>query len=141
MHQRLADSLATRRFSMFLLGVFAAMALILAAVGTYGVMSYSITQRTHEIGIRMALGARAPDVLRLVVAQGIKIAGLGLAAGIAGALLLTQLMSSLLFGVTATDILTFTAVPVVLAGVALAACFVPARRATKVDPMVALRYE
>ena len=141
MDQRLADSLATRRFSMFLLGVFAAMALILAAVGTYGVMSYSITQRTHEIGIRMALGARAPDVLQLVVAQGIKMAGLGLAAGIVGALLLTHLMSSLLFGVTATDVLTFTVVPVVLAGVALAACFVPARRATRVDPMVALRYE
>ncbi len=141
MEQVLADSLSQRRFTMLLLGLFAALALVLASVGIYGVMSYTVAQRTHEIGVRMALGARPADVLGLVVAQGMAIAGIGVGIGLAAALALTRLMSSFLFGVSATDPLTFIAIPLVLAGVALGACFVPARRATRVDPMVALRYE
>ncbi|HKQ04611.1 MAG TPA: ABC transporter permease [Blastocatellia bacterium] len=141
MEQVLADSLSQRRFTMLLLGLFAALALVLASVGIYGVMSYTVTQRTHEIGVRMALGARPADVLGLVVAQGMAIAGVGVGIGLAAALALTRLMSSFLFGVSATDPLTFIAIPLILAGVALGACFVPARRATRVDPMVALRYE
>jgi putative ABC transport system permease protein len=134
-------SLAERRFNMFLLGLFAGLALALAAVGIYGVMSYSVSQRTHEIGIRMAIGAERGVVLQMVLAQGARLAALGVLAGILGAFALTRLMASLLFGVTPTDPATFGAVVLLMIAVVLLACFVPARRATKVDPMVALRYE
>jgi predicted permease len=136
-----ADSLADRRFSMILLGVFAALALLLSSIGIYGVISYVVGQRTHEIGIRIALGAQRSHVLRLMLGEGMKMALLGVAIGIAAALGLTQLMASMLFGVSATDPLTFCGVALVLTSVALTACYIPARRAMRVDPMVALRYE
>jgi putative ABC transport system permease protein len=141
MDQLRADSIAPNRLSLTLLGVFAGVALVLAGVGIYGVMAYSVTQRTHEIGIRMALGAQTGNVLGMVVGQGMKLAIVGLAIGLVGAWLATRLMSSMLFGVSATDPLTFIAISIILAGVALGACFIPALRATKVDPMIALRYE
>ena len=137
----ISDSMASKRFSMILLVVFAVLSLLLASVGIYGVISYVVGQRAHEIGIRIALGAQRQDILRLILGRGGKLAGLGVAVGLAAALGLTRLMTSLLYGVGATDPLTFAGVAVLLTMVALAACYVPARRATKVDPVVALRYE
>jgi putative ABC transport system permease protein len=141
MEQVVSDSTAQPRFYLVLLGTFGIVALILAAVGIYGVMSYSVSRRTHEIGIRMALGAGEGNVLKLVTGQGMLLALMGAAAGLAGALLLTRLMSSLLYGVRPTDALTFVAVSLLLVSVAILGSYIPARRATKVDPMVALRHE
>jgi putative ABC transport system permease protein len=137
----LGKSISQERFRTFLLGAFAALALVLAAVGIFGVISYSAAQRTHEIGVRMALGAQPRDVLRLILGQAAKLALAGLGIGIVAALLLTRLMASMLYSVSATDPLTFIAVAILLLGVALLACYIPARRATKVDPIIALRYE
>jgi len=134
-------SVEARRFNMLLLGVFAAVAMLLAAVGIYGVMSYAVTQRTREIGVRVALGARPRDVIRMVVGRGMLLTSIGAAAGVALSLGLTRLMSGMLFGVGAKDPLTFACVSLLLAGVALLACYIPARRAARVDPMVSLRRE
>jgi putative ABC transport system permease protein len=142
MMERLVDkSVAPRRFNMLLLGVFALVGLALAAVGLYGVMSYTVTQRTREIGVRMAMGAQRADVLRLVVGEGMKLALIGAFLGLGGALAMTRLLKTLLFGVSTTDPLTFIVIAAALIIVTLAACFVPARRATKLDPLVALRHE
>jgi putative ABC transport system permease protein len=141
MEKLVRDVLAQPRFNMVLMGLFGAVALLLSAIGIYGLLSYSVAQRTHEIGIRMALGARASDVLRLVMGQGLKLVIMGLLVGLFGAFAATRVLSGLLFGVSQTDPLIFSFVSVVLAAVALLACAVPARRATKVDPMVALRRE
>ena len=141
MDQLVYRSASAPRFNTALLGVFAALALVLAAVGIYGVMSYAVAQRTHEIGVRVALGAEASDILRQVVGQGMLPAVIGIATGTAGAWGVTRFLSSLLFGVRPTDPMTFTLVPVILAAVGVLACLLPARRATKVDPVIALRYE
>jgi putative ABC transport system permease protein len=137
----LSQMLAPRRFVMILLSLFAGIALALATIGVYGLLQYSTAQQTHDIGIRMALGARKTDILRAVVGQGLKLTVLGVAVGLAGALILTRLISSFLYGVTRTDPVTFVCVSLVLAGVALLASYLPARRAARVDPMTALRYE
>jgi putative ABC transport system permease protein len=141
MDQLLGNSLAQRRLTLVLLASLAALALSLAAVGIYGVISYSVGQRAHEFGVRMALGAQARDVLTLVLKDGVKLTLIGVGLGLAAAFALTRWLESLLFGVRPTDALTFGAIAVVLISVALLACWAPARRATKVDPMVALRAE
>jgi putative ABC transport system permease protein len=141
MEQVVADALWQPRFNLQLIGLFAGLALVLAVIGLFGVMSYSVTQRTHEVGLRMALGARRLDVIKLVLSQGMKLTLLGVVLGLLASAALTRLMARLLFGIGASDPATFAVVALVLVVVALLACFVPARRATRVDPMVALRYE
>jgi putative ABC transport system permease protein len=141
MQERLNDSLARQRFSTIMLGAFAAFALILASVGVYGVMSYLVAQSTHEVGVRIALGAQRSSIIGMIVRQGMGLAAAGIVAGLIGALALTRVMSSLLFGVSATDLATFSVVPIILSSFALLGTYLPARRATQVDPMVALREE
>jgi putative ABC transport system permease protein len=141
MDSRLHDSLARRRLSMVLLGAFAVFALVLAAIGIYGVIAYWVDQRTREIGIRMALGADRGRILRLVAREFGVMVSVGLAIGLAGAFALTRVLNSLLFGVTATDVTTFALIPLVLAAIAVAATYLPARRATRVEPIVAVRAE
>jgi putative ABC transport system permease protein len=139
MENVVAASIAARRFNLTLLGVFAGLALFLAAVGIYGVMSYGVSQRTQEIGIRVALGATAVDILKLILRNGMILAGTGIIIGLVGAIALSRLMTGLLFGITATDTLTFAGVSITMLLVALAASYLPARRATKIDPLEALR--
>jgi putative ABC transport system permease protein len=143
MNQIIDNSPSTflRRYPAFLIGTFAAIALVLACIGIYGVISYSVTQRTHEIGIRMALGASTRDVMKMIVGHGMGLTLLGVGCGLVAAFVLSRFLSSLLFGVSASDPLTYGGVSLLLILVALAACYIPARRATRVDPMVALRYE
>ena len=141
MDQVVDESLAGERFSTVLFASFAGVALLLAAIGIYGVMSYSVTQRTNEIGIRVTLGAQPNDVFRTVVGEGLRFALIGIGIGIAAGLLLTRLLQSFLYGISASDPLTFIGVTILLLAVALAASFFPARRATRVDPIIALRYE
>jgi putative ABC transport system permease protein len=141
MEDAVAESLNTRKLTNVLLGTFAAIALLLAAIGIYGVMSANVSDRIHEFGIRVALGAQVGNILTLVLRQGIVLVLLGIAIGVGGALAVTRFLSSLLYGVSSTDFKVFGAVSLLLAGVALFACYLPARRATKVDPVVALRYE
>jgi putative ABC transport system permease protein len=136
-----ASSLTPRRVNMLLVGAFAALGLILASVGIYGVVSYSVSQRTHEIGVRMALGAERGDVLKIVVGQGLRSVLIGTGIGVAASIGLTRFLQTMLFGVKPTDPVTFAAVSLLLLAVAWLACYIPARRASKVDPMVALRYE
>lgn len=136
-----AASLDSRRFSLVLFGVFAAVALLLAVMGIYSVLAWRVTQHTREIGIRMALGAQRRDVLKLIMVNGMSMAGLGVLIGIAGALVARKFITALLYGISATDPLTFAGIAVLLLLVAAVACWVPARRATKVDPLIALRYE
>jgi len=141
MEQLVSDSYSRSRFTMIVLAIFAAVALLLAAVGIYGIIAFTVAQRTNEIGIRVAMGAQRGDVLRLVLGQGGRLIFLGVALGVVAGLLITRLMSGLLFGISATDPSTFAGVALLLAAVALLACYMPARRAMHVDPLVALRYE
>jgi putative ABC transport system permease protein len=141
MEQAVTSSLSARRFTLTLLGIFAGAALALAIIGLYGVMAYTVAQRSHEIGIRMALGAERGHVMKLIVGQGLKLVLLGLVLGIAGALAMTRFLKTMLFGISPTDPMTFGSIAVMLTAVALLACWIPARRATKVDPLVALRHE
>ena len=137
----LSRMLASRRFVMILLALFAGIAVVVATIGIYGLLQYSTTQQTRDIGIRMALGARKSDVLRAVLRQGLTLAGIGVIVGLAGASVLTRVLSSLLYDVTPTDLPTLACMSLLLAGIALTASYVPARRAAKIDPMTALRYE
>jgi putative ABC transport system permease protein len=141
MEEVVSQSVARQRFSMLLLGVFAGLALLLAAVGIYGVMSYSVAQRTREIGIRIALGAQRSDVLKMTVGEGLRLVSTGVVIGLGTALILTRVMSSLLFGVSTNDPITFITISLILVSVAVLASYVPALRATRVDPMFALRYQ
>ena len=141
MDEVMEQSLATRRLVLTLFSLFAVIALILVAVGIYGVLAYSVTQRTRELGIRIALGATARDVLQLIVGQGMKLVLIGITIGLAAVFVLHRLIEKLLFGVSPTDPLTYAVIALLLIGVALLACWIPARRATRVDPLVALRSE
>ncbi len=141
MDQIRAESVAPERLNLTLFSIFAGIALVLAIVGIYGVMSYTVTQRTHEIGIRMAIGAQQRDVFKMVMGQGMMLALIGIGIGLVGAFALTRLMATMLFGVTATDPATFAVIAILLTAVAVLACYLPGRRATKVDPVVSLRYE
>jgi putative ABC transport system permease protein len=136
-----SESLGSRRFNLILIASFGIVALLLATAGVFGVMAYSVSRRTREIGVRVALGARSRDVLTMILSQGMRTILIGLAIGLMGSLALTRTLASFLFGISATDPLTFAAVIALLIVAALLACYIPARRATKVDPMVALRYE
>ena len=141
MDQLVSSALAPARFTLLLLIIFAAVAASLAAVGIYGVMSNAVTQRTHEIGVRMALGAETSDVMKMILRYGMRLGAWGVAIGLAAAFILTSAMQRLLYGVSATDPATFVVIAAVLVAISLLACYIPARRATKVDPMVALRWE
>jgi putative ABC transport system permease protein len=141
MKDLISASVSTNRLTLILLGLFGTLALVLASIGIYGVISYSVTQRTHEIGVRMALGAARADVLRMVLGHGVKIAGMGVAIGLAASFGLTRLIVKLLYSVSAADPATFAGMGLVLLLVAMLACYIPARRTLRVDPMTALRYE